>query len=175
MVETWKEEKLCRAEQATKGELINAYKHNLIDAPTLAQRLLTLNYQPDTVALLVAIAVIDKSKALQALIEKQNKELAKAQEKLAKALERQMKQGQKRNKKLHEIQLNLDKALRRADLVVDTADIKAQALLDVASTKDAVEKAGFQGEALQDIASETATNITTDAYSTADVSSEEPL
>lgn len=165
IVSVWSGERECKMEGSTKGELITAFKDGIIPANELVQRLLVSNYTPQAVATILAIAVYDMLQKQKKQEEKNYQEQLKQQEKLQKELLKQLRAQQRRSIALEKVQVNLQKALERAEMIKEIGDIKGAAKRDLTLAQEIADKgeaqyrffadpAAKQSEVLTDIANQ---------------------
>lgn len=107
LVESWELEKVCGWKESTTAETLKLLKQGLIDASTATQQLIRQQRDSRTIGLLIASATIEISQAQQ-----------KHQAALAKSIEQTVKRQLAAKKKTAKIKLDIDKAHRKADLIL---------------------------------------------------------
>jgi hypothetical protein len=140
-LDLWDALKLCSTHLPTVSELVKSYKDNLIDEDELATALGRLNFSSDAIATIVANAEFDVEEADYKAAIKQQKEYEQATEKLARALESQIKRQQRLKKADDTIRLNLDKAYLRAGLIEELATLRGQEAVQKGLAKGSEDKA----------------------------------
>jgi hypothetical protein len=165
-LKAWEYERECQGHDLTVGDLVKGVKAGVIGLNDLATQLLRIGYTPVSVSLILANTLYD----LGQMEIKQFEKIQKVKDAYAKALEQQIIKQQKKQKYAAQVNLDLEKAERKAQLILTKSKNREDLLLEKATEKDKVVKAQDEIEDVKQDTAEQVSDITAVAQEQAQVS-----
>ncbi len=133
LITLWELERQTEQKMMSAHDIQDAVKRGLLSLSDAANMLFNQDYSLTTISYVLAVAVQDVAKAQK----QQQQQAAKQQAALAKAIEQQLVKQQKAAKQNAKLKLDLDKALRRAQAILDKNKVKEVSLKARAAARKA--------------------------------------